>query len=394
MRAVIFSGLALAATCSLASAQVLVSDDFSYSAALTANGWVAHSGAGNKVIMANGSVATIDFSSGSGEDVNLGFTPQGATDVTYFSFTLNVPSGSPVTPDGNGSYFIHLKNSGNFFHARIGLLSAAAAGDFGIGISNSSNIGGSGGVWGSDLSFNTNYAVVASWDAATDTATMWIDPASSSDTSAVSVGTFTGDSMEAIALRQSGDHTGFITVDDVTVGKTFGDVSSGGGGPNTGAAGCDGSSGTCPCFGVGLADQGCPNSASVNGAKLAASGDATITSDTFSMAVTEAALLKPGLVLSGTTDLSPGINTVADSAGLLCVGGSTQRGDVVFTDASGNASLPDFQGALYGAAGNVSAGALATYQYWYRDPNTSCAPNDTAAGDFNFSNLWGVTWLP
>lgn len=396
MRAAIFSGLALAALGAVANGQIIASDDMSIAGALTANGWVAHSGAGNKVINSDGNVATLDFSGGSGEDINLAFSaPQGPADTTYFSFTLNVPSGNPVNPDGNGSYFMHLKDAGFFYHARIGLLSPAAAGDFGIGISNTSNIGGSGGVWGADLSFDTNYNVVASWDATTDTATLWIDPTGMGDTSAQSVGTFFGDPMEAIALRQSNDHTGFITIDNIVVGKTFGDV-SGGGGPsdNTGAAGCDGSTGQCPCFAVGAVDAGCPNSGSANGAALVATGNAALSSDTFSLAVSGAALSKPGLVLSGTADLSPGLNNIADSAGLLCVGGTTQRGAVVFTDASGAASLPDFQGSAYGLAGNVTAGALSTYQYWFRDPNTACAPNDGPAGDFNFSNLWAVTWMP
>jgi hypothetical protein len=112
------------------------------------------------------------------------------------------------------------------------------------------------------------------------------------------------------------------------------------------------------------------------------------------MAASECPPNKPGLVLSGTADLSPGVNTINDSAGLLCVGGSTQRGAVVFTDASGDASLPDFQGAPYGMATNVAAGSPSYYQYWFRDPNTACAPNDTAASDFNFTNMWSVTWMP
>ena len=53
-RAAVLAGLA-----TLASAQVVASDDFSYTGALTSNGWFAHSGAGNKVVMADGSVATL-----------------------------------------------------------------------------------------------------------------------------------------------------------------------------------------------------------------------------------------------------------------------------------------------------------------------------------------------
>lgn len=393
MRAAIFTGLALAATCSLATGQVLASDDFSYTGDLTANGWVAHSGAGNKIVMANGSVATLDQSGGSGEDVNMAFTPQTATDTTFAAMDLNVPSGNPVNPDASGLYFFHLKDASFAFRARTGLLSPTGPGDFALAINGDNSNLGAGASWATDLSFDTTYRVVVSWDAVTGTSEMWVDPVDVNSTSVTHTGVGIGDLMEGVALRQSNDYTGFITVDNVVAGKTFADVLGGSGGPNTGAPGCDGSGGNCPCFGVGLADHGCPNSNSNNGAKLVATGHAQITNDSFSLAVTEAAASKPGLVLSGTTDLSPGINTVADSAGLLCVGGATQRGDVVFTDASGNASLPDFQSAPYGMAGNVTAGSLSTYQYWYRDPGTACAPNDTAASDFNFTNLWGVSWI-
>jgi hypothetical protein len=167
------------------------------------------------------------------------------------------------------------------------------------------------------------------------------------------------------------------------------------GSENTGAPACDGSAGDCPCAISGAVNQGCPNSNPNGlGAALVGTGNAAITSDTFSLSVTHGAFDKPGLVLSGKVDLSPGVSTISDSAGLLCVGGQTQRGQVVFTNGSGAASLPDFQGAAYGQAGNVSAGTLSTYQYWYRDPNTACAPNDTAGADFNFSNSWTVVWQP
>ena len=47
-----------------ADAQILASDSFDYVGALTDNGWAAHSGAGNKVIMADGAIATLEQSGG------------------------------------------------------------------------------------------------------------------------------------------------------------------------------------------------------------------------------------------------------------------------------------------------------------------------------------------
>ena len=216
----IAAGLALAST---ASAQVLVTDDFSYTGALTANGWTAHSGAGNKEIQSDGAVATLDFSSGSGEDVNLAFAPLAANDDVYASFVLNVPSGNPVNPDNNGSYFAHFKDASFGFRGRFGLLSPAASGDFQVAINASSSSLGGGGVWPSDLLFDTNYTIVISYDAATGESKLWVDPVDASSASVAHTGT-AGTLIESIALRQAADHTGFITVDDVVVGNAFLDV--------------------------------------------------------------------------------------------------------------------------------------------------------------------------
>ena len=207
-----------------ASAQVTGTDSFSYTGDLTSNGWTAHSGAGNKPINSDGSITTLDFSSGSGEDINLACAPFGDMATSYASFTLNVPSGNPVNPDNNGSYFAHLKDGGFGFRARTGLLSPAATGDFGIGINADSSSVGNGAVWAADLAFDTDYLVVISYDAATGTSNLWIDPASMASTSVSHTGTNVGTVIESFALRQSNDHTGFITVDNVVIGSSFDDV--------------------------------------------------------------------------------------------------------------------------------------------------------------------------
>lgn len=172
-------------------------------------------------------------------------------------------------------------------------------------------------------------------------------------------------------------------------------ITTGGCVTNAGEPACFGSNVLCPCLNAGASGNGCANSnPNDKGAKLSAEGNAFLSCDTFQLSVTHAAINKPGLVFSGTVDLSPGINTIDDNAGLLCVGGATVRGFVVFTDATGAASMPDFKGAAYGQATNVTVNTLSTYQFWFRDPDTACLPNNTVASDFNFSNMWRVTWLP
>ena len=224
MRNPLLVGVALSLLSAAASAQVVASDDFNYTGALTANGWAAHSGAGNKVVMANGSVAILDQSGGSGEDVNLPFTAFGPGDTIYASFDLLLPSGNPVNPDGSGLYLAHFKDSGFAFRARTGVLSPAGGGDFVLAINGDNSNLGAGASWPTDLSFDTSYKVVISWNAATGEATLWLDPMVVGDPSIAHTGANTGDLIEAFALRQSNDYTGFNHIANVVVGNSFDDV--------------------------------------------------------------------------------------------------------------------------------------------------------------------------
>jgi hypothetical protein len=221
-------------------AQVVASDPFSYTGALTSNGWTAHSGAGNKVVMANGTHATLDQSAGSGEDVSKTFAPFATTDTIYASFRFRLPSGNVVNPDGEGLYFAHFKDATTLFRARTGVLSRTAAGDFALAINADSGNLGAGTVWPNDLSFDTWYSVVISWDAATGRSQLWLDPTCSNSPSIAHTGTFMGDAMSGFALRQSNDYTGFIHVDDVQVGRSFADVLPGSGTFTVTCAGCVG----------------------------------------------------------------------------------------------------------------------------------------------------------
>jgi hypothetical protein len=220
--------------------QVVASDSFSYTGALTANGWAAHSGAGAKVILSNGTHATLDQSAGSGEDVSKSFAAFGAADTIYASFRFRVPSGNPVNPLAAGLYFAHFKDATTAFRARTGVRSPASTGDFGLAI-HADNANLSLGVtWATDLTFDTWYAVVISWDAATGTSRLWLNPTCGTSPSITHTGTLTGTLMSGFALRQSSDYTGFIHVDDVVVGRNFADVLPGSGTFTVTCAGCAG----------------------------------------------------------------------------------------------------------------------------------------------------------
>jgi hypothetical protein len=166
-------------------------------------------------------------------------------------------------------------------------------------------------------------------------------------------------------------------------------------GSNTGFSLCDGTLGNCPCGAITLAGHGCPNTNIFGlGAQITGSGNASVGTDTFNLVVSNGAFSKPGLILRGTVDLSPGINNIANSEGLLCVSGATVRGNVFLTDGAGDADPGGiFQGvSSFGAFANL--GGSDYYQYWYRDPASTCNQNNTGGSNFNFTNAWCVSWLP
>ena len=143
---------------------------------------------------------------------------------------------------------------------------------------------------------------------------------------------------------------------------------------NTGSAYCygDGSNGDCPCGNNGAAGEGCTNSAGTS-ALLAASGNAEIANDTFTLSVSGAL---PGafcLFVQGDNQLVTPLGN-----GYRCVQ-VDKRGPVVLTDAAGAASRS-------GLGADVTVGQTRNYQVIYRDTADACG------GGFNYSNGWTVTW--
>ncbi len=143
----------------------------------------------------------------------------------------------------------------------------------------------------------------------------------------------------------------------------------------------DGSGAACPCGNIGAAGNGCASSVNSAGARLSASGAASLVNDT---------LLLQGSGMPNASALYFQGTSQASSVfgdGLRCAGGTVVRLGTK-TNVAG--------ASLYPAAGDLSvsvrglvpsAGSVRTYQVWYRNAATFCT-----ASTFNLSNGLAITW--
>ncbi len=225
-----------------AAAQLLFRDDFAYAGPLTSNGWIAHSGAGQKTIVSFGDYARLDQGTGAGEDINRSWAPFPLTQTLWCGFRLRVPSGGAVTST-NGLYFIHFKDAGSGFRACTGIRAPGAGGNFRLAIRADGTNLSTGANWPQDLMFNTDYFVVMNWNPTTGQSQMWVDPTSPSSPSVTHTGTLVNNFMVGLALRQSTEYTGFIHIDNLFCGLSFFDVAGPGASYQTFGPGCSNSVG-------------------------------------------------------------------------------------------------------------------------------------------------------
>lgn len=181
--------------------------------------WAAHSGAGNKAIQVSSGTISLDQSSGSGEDVNTGFTAIGSGDVIYAGFDVTLPSGQTVNPDANGLYFAHFKDSGFGFRCRVFVISPVSGGDFRFALDADGSTPSVN--WGVDSSFDTTYRIITSYDFDSGDCQMWIDATMAGDTSISDTNGSASTVVEAYGFRQSNDYTGSQVLDNLVVSDTF-----------------------------------------------------------------------------------------------------------------------------------------------------------------------------
>lgn len=148
----------------------------------------------------------------------------------------------------------------------------------------------------------------------------------------------------------------------------------------------DGTGGGCPCGNLGLAGHGCASPATLSGARLDATGDPSVSIDTFMLRVSDLPASTVIVLLQGDTGMSQG---TPFGAGIHCVGGSVLRLATRLAARSitvgGKSS-----GVSISVAGAIPpAGGTRYYQVAYREGQGACN-----GAPVNFSNGWRVAWRP
>jgi autotransporter-associated beta strand protein len=181
-------------------AEVLVSDDFPTNGTLTGTtpavggAWTTTSGTANQIQVVNNRVQLTDSAS---EDNESGFGTSFTTGNLYFGFDLSVADPGSYTGT-DFEYFAHF--SGSAFTARTDIGEFTATG-YRPGTASGSSTAEV--LWGSELSYATDYRLVVGYDFTTGLTTMWVDPSAVTDTSVTSTTVVTGRTLDAFNFRQS-----------------------------------------------------------------------------------------------------------------------------------------------------------------------------------------------
>jgi len=140
----------------------------------------------------------------------------------------------------------------------------------------------------------------------------------------------------------------------------------------------------CPCGNSGASGHGCASSIVAAGANLAATGTASVASDTL---VLQGSGMpnSSALYFQGTSQQAGGLGVVFGD-GLRCVGGTVVRLGTK-TNVGGTSQYPTLGDLSVSVRGGVVVPGTRSYQVWYRNAATFCTPST-----FNLSNGMSVDW--
>ena len=210
---------------------LVFADDFNYTnfpvspnALYQAEGspWNSSSGSSYEVQVTNG-LAYLSYTNT--EDVaapltNAPYFPSNAV-IFYTKFSVNFS----FLPSSAGNYFLHFSSSTNDtlnFRCRVfAQTNGAADGSFRLALS--INSAAASAQFPLDLELNTTYTVVTRYNSATSESTLWINPASESDTSVSATDLLNTSSVGAISLRET-TGIGNLAIGSLRVGTKFTDV--------------------------------------------------------------------------------------------------------------------------------------------------------------------------
>jgi hypothetical protein len=210
------------------SSEVVLYEPFDYSDgsvnAVSGFRWSNHSGTAGQTQVTAGEVR---LSGPQGEDISSIFigapyAPDSGKTL-YSAFTVNFK----VLPAIPGEYFAHFLAVNGSFRARVYATTIGAELEFyRLAIANNAGSVSNAVAFPLDLSREVEYLVVVRYDIASGGSTLWINPTSEADVSAMATDNPNVTSINAWAFRQSvanGD-MGTLHVDDLTVGFSFADV--------------------------------------------------------------------------------------------------------------------------------------------------------------------------
>ena len=206
------------------------------------------------------------------------------------------------------------------------------------------------------------------------------------------IGSYIGLGGSVCALAAFDDHSGagpalyalggFVSIDN----SVSNDIALWRGCNQTGIPVCpgDGSLGACPCANSGAAGRGCENSASTGGARLDASGLASLAQDTLAFSASGELPTALSIFLQGTQSIAP----ASFGDGLRCTGGTLRR--LYAHNASSGSVAAPLPGDLSVSARSstlgdpLQGGTTRFYQTYYRDASSSFCPAPQG-------NTWNVS---
>jgi hypothetical protein len=230
-----------------ALAAPLLTEDFSYTAgaAVTANGWTAHSAAGTNAILVTSPSLSYSGYAGSGVGNAVTLTTSGEDDsreftaVTsgsvYAALMVNVASSQTA-----GDYFFHLMNFGTTtFRGRVFVRKDASTANFAFGISRTS---GTPEYTANSFVPGTTYLLVVKYTyvdgASNDIVQLFVDPIPGGAEPAATLTATDADGSEpaqlsGVGIRQgSASNAAAVQVDGIRVATTWGEAVASGGGPS------------------------------------------------------------------------------------------------------------------------------------------------------------------